>query len=128
MREIFLDNEENQAYEILTNFPCGFDPGRRATSVALAYFENNVSDLVESLRLVKNQHKKKIGLVIPQESHPSRELMKYADFVKRIRKGVLSRSQLPDPIPDTSLHKPSRLEIKNRPIQKKCFLTTDRGA
>ena len=67
---------------------------------------SNDSDLAESLRLVKEQHKKKIGLITPGKTHPSRELLKYADFTKRIRKGVLGASQLPDPIPGTTIHKP----------------------
>ena len=71
-----------------------------------AVIVSNDSDLSESLRLVKIQHKKKIGLITPGKTHPSRELMKYADFTKRIRKGVLAASQLPDPIPGTTIHKP----------------------
>jgi uncharacterized LabA/DUF88 family protein len=71
-----------------------------------AVIVSNDSDLAESLRLVKEQHKKKIGLITPGKTHPSIELLKYADFTKRIRKGVLSASQLPDPIPGTKIHKP----------------------
>lgn len=67
---------------------------------------SNDSDLAESLRLIKTQHKKIIGLVTPNTTHPSRELMQYADFNKRIRKGVLAASQLPDPIPGTTIRKP----------------------
>jgi len=68
---------------------------------------SNDSDLAESLKLVKTQHKKTIGLITPSKTHPSRELMKYADFNKRIRKGVLAASQLPNPIPGTTIRKPS---------------------
>jgi uncharacterized LabA/DUF88 family protein len=71
-----------------------------------AVIVSNDSDLAESLRLVKEQHKKKIGLITPGKIHPSRELLKYADFTKRIRKGVLGASQLPDSIPGTTIHKP----------------------
>jgi len=71
-----------------------------------AVIVSNDSDLAESLRLVKEQHKKTIGLLIPWKHHPSKELMKYADFTKRIRRKVLSMSQLPDPIPGTSICKP----------------------
>jgi len=71
-----------------------------------AVIVSNDSDLAESLRLVKEQHKKKIGLITPGKTHPSRELLKYADFTKRIRKGVLGASQLPDRIPGTTIHKP----------------------
>ena len=68
---------------------------------------SNDSDLAESLKLVKIQHKKVIGLITPHKTHPSKELMQYADFNKRIRKGVLAISQLPDPIPGTTIQKPS---------------------
>ena len=71
-----------------------------------AVIVSNDSDLAESLRLIKEQHQKKIGLITPGKTHPSRELLKYADFTKRIRKGVLGASQLPDPIPGTTIHKP----------------------
>ena len=36
---------------------------------------------------------------IPELEVYSRELQKHANFVKQIRKGVLSSSQLPDPVP-----------------------------
>ena len=71
-----------------------------------AVIVSNDSDLAESLRIVKEQHGKTIGLIIPGKTHPSKELMRYTNFVKRIRKGVLASSQLPDPIPGTSIHKP----------------------
>ncbi len=69
---------------------------------------SNDSDLAEALRLIRKQHNnKKIGLISPLlNGHPSLELQKYAHFVKRIRKGVLKISQLPSPIPGTTIHKP----------------------
>ncbi len=72
-----------------------------------AVIVSNDSDLSESLRLVKELHKKKIGLITPGQIHPSRELLKYSNFTKRVRKGVLAASQLPDPIPGTTIHKPA---------------------
>jgi hypothetical protein len=72
-----------------------------------AVIVSNDSDLSESLRLVKELHKKKIGLITPGKIDPSRELLKYSDFTKRVRKGVLAASQLPDPIPGTTIHKPA---------------------
>ncbi len=65
------------------------------------------SDLAESMRLVKTQHNKVIGLVLPDPKRPSKQLEKYADFVKSIRKGALAKSQLPSPIPGTNLRKPA---------------------
>ncbi len=68
---------------------------------------SNDSDLAEALRLVKTQHKKMIGLITPVKMHPSRELMRYATFNQRIREGALKASQLPNPIPGTTIRKPA---------------------
>jgi len=67
---------------------------------------SNDSDLAEALQIVKNQLKKKIGIISPV-NNPSQELLKHAAFIKKIRKGVLAASQLPNPIPCTIIHKPS---------------------
>ena len=70
---------------------------------------SNDSDLAEPIRLIREQHKKMIGLISPLlKGHPSHELQKHAHFVKRIRKGVLRISQLPTRIPGTKIHKPSK--------------------
>ena len=66
---------------------------------------SNDSDLAEAMRLVKVLGKS-IGLITPGKGHPSKELMQYADFIKRIREGVLKNSQLPDSIPGTNIRKP----------------------
>ena len=68
---------------------------------------SNDSDLAESMKLVKEYHPNKIlGLIMPGKGHPSKELMKHADFVKRVRTGILELSQLPNPIPGTNIYKP----------------------
>jgi len=68
---------------------------------------SNDSDLAESMKLVKEYHPNKIlGLIMPGKGHPSKELMKHADFVKRVRTGILEISQLPNPIPGTNIYKP----------------------
>lgn len=68
----------------------------------------NDSDIAEAMRLVKQQHRKLIGLATPGNRHPSRQLTAHADFSLRIRnKTVLQQSQLPDPIPGTTIHKPA---------------------
>lgn len=73
-----------------------------------AVIVSNDSDLAEAMKLVKQYHPRKLlGLVIPGKGHPSKELMKYADFIKRIRTGILKSSQLPNPIPNTNIFKPT---------------------
>lgn len=71
---------------------------------------SNDSDLAESLRLVKAQHGKLIGIVTPGAPvrKTSRQLSQHADFIKPIRSWMLASSQLPDPIPGTTIHKPPR--------------------
>lgn len=74
-----------------------------------AVIVSNDSDLAESLRLVKTRPKKLIGLVTPgaPTRKTSRQLSQHADFVKPIRTWMLESSQLPNPIPGTTIHKPT---------------------
>ena len=71
-----------------------------------AVLVSNDSDLTEALRLAK-EHGKVIGWLVPGEKKKSWSLSKVVSFQKTIRKGVLELSQLPDPIPGTTLHKPA---------------------
>lgn len=70
---------------------------------------SNDSDLAESLRLVKAQHKKLIGVVTlgAPTRKTSWQLKQHADFIKPIRAWMLKTSQLPNPIPGTTIHKPA---------------------
>ena len=72
-----------------------------------AVIVSNDSDLAEAINLVKQHHKKLIGLILPPNCHPSKSLMKICDFTKSIRNTTLASSQLPNPIPGTNIHKPS---------------------
>jgi uncharacterized LabA/DUF88 family protein len=74
-----------------------------------AVIVSNDSDLLPSLQMVKEQHRKIIGLVMPGAPvrKPSVQLRRYADFVRPMRAGTLASSQLPDPIPGTSIRKPA---------------------
>ncbi|MSQ52041.1 MAG: NYN domain-containing protein [Betaproteobacteria bacterium] len=76
---------------------------------------SNDSDLAESMRLIRLHHPtKKIGLIFPRQggagarhAHPSRELTKHAHFVKHLGQTVLAACQLPNPIPGTTINKPT---------------------
>ena len=69
---------------------------------------SNDSDIAEAMRLVRQHHGKRIGLVTPGTGRPSRQLMAHADFARHIRPNALRRSQLLDPIPETNIRKPTR--------------------
>jgi uncharacterized LabA/DUF88 family protein len=62
---------------------------------------SNDSDLVEPIRSVREQFGLKIVLAIPPK-RPSVDLLKHADLVRNIRKGVLGASQFPDVLTDAA--------------------------
>ena len=72
---------------------------------------SNDSDLVEPLRIVKEEIKRPVGLLNPQSnrSDVSGELMDAATFKRYIRPGVLGISQFPSSIEDAkgAFHKPA---------------------
>jgi hypothetical protein len=60
------------------------------------------------MKLIKQQLKKKIILVIPSESRPpNSQLKRWAMCTLRITQTELSQSQLPNPIPGTTFGKPN---------------------
>lgn len=75
-----------------------------------AVIVSNDSDLAESLRLVKQQCRKLLGLITPgaPARKTSRQLAMHADCVRTIRPSALASSQLPSPIPGANIHKPTR--------------------
>ena len=73
---------------------------------------SNDSDLVEAIRIVREDRKKLIGWTIydppnSPEYRPSKELQKQAHFIKNLKQNVLRDSQLPDKIPGTKIYKPA---------------------
>lgn len=65
----------------------------------VAVVVSNDSDLVEPIRIVREQLHKKVGVINPH-THPSRELLKYATFFKKIRRGVLQAALFPPQLTD----------------------------
>ena len=67
---------------------------------------SNDGDLTEAMRIVGEDLNLPIGLATPGKAIVSHSLLKYATFIKRIRKNILIKSQLPNPIPNTKIFKP----------------------
>ena len=65
----------------------------------LAVVISNDSDLLEPIRFVKDELGKQVGLLNPQKN-TSVVLQRQALFIKKIRKGVLSKSLFPDLLSD----------------------------
>ena len=65
----------------------------------VAVLISNDSDLAEPVRIVAEELKFPVGIINPHQYH-SKELQRYARFVKRIRQGHLLASQFPATIQD----------------------------
>ena len=74
----------------------------------VAILISNDSDLVEPVRIVRNELKLPVGILNPFVLTPSYDLNRNATFVKPIRTGVLFASQFPPTLKDTNgtFHKP----------------------
>jgi len=64
-----------------------------------AVLVTNDSDLLEPVRIVRQELHKVIGILKPHR-HPSRVLLRHASFMKPIRRGVLEVSQFPSVLTD----------------------------
>ena len=73
-----------------------------------AVMVTNDSDLVEAIRIVRNELGKSVGILNPQK-YPSRILIRHASFIKQIRSGALKASQFPQTLSDSKgkFNKPS---------------------
>jgi len=68
---------------------------------------SNDGDLLEAFRIIHDDLNLPIGLITPGKARTSKSLLKYTTFRKRIRKHLLLNSQLPNPIPNTKIIKPT---------------------
>lgn len=73
----------------------------------LAVLVSNDSDLSEPLRIIRNKMHKQVGILNPHK-RSSRELRKFANFNKTIRRGAIMACQLPQTMTDANgtFHKP----------------------
>ena len=74
-----------------------------------AVIVSNDSDLAEAVRLVKKQHRKHIVLLVPGDPvarPPAIQLKRFAHRTVSIPLTAIISSQLPNPIPGTTIRKP----------------------
>jgi uncharacterized LabA/DUF88 family protein len=76
----------------------------------VAVLITNDSDLVEPIKIIRNELNLAVGVLNPHQGNPSYELNKCASFTKPIRKGVLKASQFPTTLTDPvgNFHKPPK--------------------
>jgi uncharacterized LabA/DUF88 family protein len=66
---------------------------------------SNDTDLVEPIRMVKEELSKPVGVICPS-SNAARSLRNVASFVRHVSRSRLAASQFADPIPGTTIRKP----------------------
>jgi uncharacterized LabA/DUF88 family protein len=66
----------------------------------LAVIVANDSDYLEPVKVVRRDLKKKVGIINPRTTRPSRVLKNEADFFKSVRPSALKRSQFPKELQD----------------------------
>lgn len=65
----------------------------------IAVVISNDSDLLEPIKIVRQELHKQVGVLNPHPN-PSRALLPHIDFIKQIRAGVLAASQFPATLSD----------------------------
>lgn len=68
----------------------------------VAILISNDSDLVEPIKIIRQELKLPVGILNPSRYNQSFELQRIASFVKPIRSGVLSASQFPPVLNDAT--------------------------
>jgi hypothetical protein len=67
----------------------------------IAVVISNDSDLLEPIKIVRQELHKRVGVLNPHPN-PSRALLPHLDFIKQIRTGVLRASQFPATLTDAN--------------------------
>jgi uncharacterized LabA/DUF88 family protein len=73
---------------------------------AAAVFSND-TDLIEPIRMVAVERAKPVSVVCPGRWAMAQGLQRVATHQRHIRKAMLVASQFPDPIPGTTIRKPT---------------------
>jgi NYN domain len=73
-----------------------------------AVIVTNDSDLVEPIRIARDELRLPVGILNPHRHNASRLLLKHASFVRQIREGALKACQFPPTLSDEHglIHKP----------------------
>lgn len=98
MAEVFKTEEKGSDVDLATHL---IHDGHKG-AYELAVVISNDSDLVEPIRIVKDELGLNVGVFNPQmkSKHPSVQLQKTATFFKQIRKSHLEQSLFPDQLQD----------------------------
>jgi hypothetical protein len=88
--KVIKTEEKGSDVNLATHLLHGAHMGRFEVAVVIS----NDSDLLEPIRIVRQELHKKVGILNPHPN-PSRALLPHIDFIKQIRAGVLNAAQFP---------------------------------
>lgn len=102
---IIKTEEKGSDVNLATHLLCGAFRGDYDCAVIIS----NDSDLYEPIRIAKQEFGKRIIIINPHKSRPSRQLRSIADEFKTIREGTLRVCQFPQSLTDGkgTFHKPA---------------------
>jgi uncharacterized LabA/DUF88 family protein len=105
-QRVWVDKTEEKGSDVNIAAHLLFDGFRKLFDTAVLI--TNDSDLIEPVRIVRQELKLNIGILNPHQHH-SRVLKSQATFMKRIRQSDLAACQFPSPLKDKhgSFHKPT---------------------
>ena len=96
-KRVWVEKTEEKGSDVNLASHLVRDAFRKEFEVAVLI--TNDSDLAEPVRIVAEELKILVGILNPHQHH-SKELQRYANFVKRIRQGHLVASQFPATLRD----------------------------
>lgn len=81
----------------------------------VAVVVSNDTDLVEPIRIVRQEVGKPVGLICPND-RPARSLTKVASFCRFLTRARLASAQFPDAIPGTTIRKPASWAVPDEDV------------
>ena len=96
-QRVWVEKTEEKGSDVNLASHLVHDAFRKQFEVAVLI--TNDSDLAEPVRIVTKELNMPVGILNPHQHH-SKELQRYATFVKRIRQAHLVASQFPSPLHD----------------------------
>jgi hypothetical protein len=107
LKKVFVDKTEEKGSDV--NLATHLLREAFRKEFELAVLITNDSDLVEPIKVVRNELSLPVGILNPHQGRHSRQLQLMATFIKRIRQSDLVAAQFPPVLMDLKgqIHKPS---------------------
>jgi hypothetical protein len=96
MAKVWVTQEKGSDVNLASHLLADGFHGRYSVAVVVS----DDTDLLTPIRMVREDLKLVVGVINPQDHKPHEDMVSAATFVKQIRQGPLSASELPDVVID----------------------------